>query len=564
MTMAVKRRLSPTTILSLRGTVGNNTGTGTGFISSSSMSVATVSSNSSSTALNSDSGRDEIVPLYSEQFPHNHHHHHHHHSYYSSSTATNTAATQPPSIMSGASTGSSYDYESHDDDMSSTCSPPSASTYQHLPQQQQQQQQPHNYSNRRDAARYYFGRSASSSASVVSEPCLLPHHWSAAESSSSVANNTAMSAVSAAAASASTSGTRLVFTAKKRKNPLYILVAAFSFLGMFLYSQSHATLHDALEQVLTIMEQRRLVRAQFHSVEQDIRHLQQEMRTLTKDAAASAAAAEKLPNSSSSSSNSGAVEEDAAIIAAQEINALQTKLHEGSTQIGMLQKHLQEISKKDALTKYGGGKIRVQLEIEFPEDMKQNKNKQQQQPPPPPPAHHPHLHNGAVASPSADSAGGDSSPLLLLPKNTIVMEMAPLDLMPHSVYMFLEMVDAKLFDGCSFILNAMHVIKAAPLPYDGSSAAAKVRSFAQKGLDSVAFREYSADYPHAAYTVAFAADESPSFYINTQDNADIHIGEPCFATIVAGFDTVRRMEAAPTRNGIWYRQRIGIRRATIL
>jgi cyclophilin family peptidyl-prolyl cis-trans isomerase len=148
--------------------------------------------------------------------------------------------------------------------------------------------------------------------------------------------------------------------------------------------------------------------------------------------------------------------------------------------------------------------------------------------------------------------------------HTIVMEMAPLDKMPHSVYMFLEMVDAHLLDGCSFILNAMHVIKAAPLPYDGSSAAAKVRSFAQRGLESVAFREYSPDFPHDPYTVGFAADDSPSFYINTQDNSDIHVGEPCFAKIVAGFDTVKRMEEAPTRNGIWYRQRIGIKKAEIL
>ena len=65
------------------------------------------------------------------------------------------------------------------------------------------------------------------------------------------------------------------------------------------------------------------------------------------------------------------------------------------------------------------------------------------------------------------------------------MQMAPLELMPHSVYMFLEMVHAGLFDGCSFILNAMHVIKAAPLPYDGSSASAKVKAFTKLGLESV-------------------------------------------------------------------------------
>jgi cyclophilin family peptidyl-prolyl cis-trans isomerase len=142
--------------------------------------------------------------------------------------------------------------------------------------------------------------------------------------------------------------------------------------------------------------------------------------------------------------------------------------------------------------------------------------------------------------------------------------MAPIDLMPHSVYMFLEMIHAGLFDGCSFILNAMHVIKAAPLPYDGSSASQKVKAFTKKGLETVAFREYSPDFPHEQYTVGFAADGSPSFYINTQDNSEIHVGEPCFAKIVSGFDTVERLEAAPTRNGIFYRRRIGLKTANIL
>lgn len=313
-----------------------------------------------------------------------------------------------------------------------------------------------------------------SASSVVSEPC-LPYYY---ENKST-----------------------FVFTARKRKNPLYILVGAFTLLGFWLYSQSHATLHHALQQVVRLTESRQLVHEQFHKVERDIRTLQKKLLELSSQDALPAVA------------TSGA----------EEIQSLQDKLRLGSTQIVNLQRHLQEISKADALFKYGAGKIHVQLELEFPGSH--------------------HLKDGPT---------------------TFVMEMAPLDKMPHSVYMFLEMVDAHLLDGCSFILNAMHVIKAAPLPYDGSSAAAKVRSFAQKGLESVAFREYSPDFPHDPYTVGFAADDSPSFYINTQDNSDIHVGEPCFAKIVSGFDTIKRMEEAPTRNGIWYRQRIGIKRAFIL
>jgi hypothetical protein len=40
------------------------------------------------------------------------------------------------------------------------------------------------------------------------------------------------------------------------------------------------------------------------------------------------------------------------------------------------------------------------------------------------------------------------------PPSKFVIELAPLDLMPHSVHLFLEMVSHKLWDGCSFMRNA--------------------------------------------------------------------------------------------------------------
>jgi cyclophilin family peptidyl-prolyl cis-trans isomerase len=132
------------------------------------------------------------------------------------------------------------------------------------------------------------------------------------------------------------------------------------------------------------------------------------------------------------------------------------------------------------------------------------------------------------------------------------------------VHVFLEMVSTGLLDGCSFILNALHVLKAAPLPYDGTSAAEKARAFTAHGLESVAFKEYSDNYPHKQFTVGFAADGSPSFYINTEDNSEIHVGDPCFGKVIKGFDAVRRLEAAPTRNGIWFEKRVGIKKARIL
>lgn len=215
-----------------------------------------------------------------------------------------------------------------------------------------------------------------------------------------------------------------------------------------------------------------------------------------------------------------------------EMVEVKEKLRIEASQKNALEKYIQAISLRDATLKYGTGVIRVQLDLDFPEDRNRND------------------WDGALSSMS-------SSPVL-------VLEMAPLELMPHSVFTFLEMVNARLFDGCSFILNAMNVVKAAPLPYDGSSTSQKVKAFTKLGLDSVSFREYSAEYPHEQFTVGFAADGSPSFYINTDDNTEQHVGEPCFARIVSGFGTVERLEEAPTRNGMWYRKRIGIKRVRIL
>lgn len=266
-----------------------------------------------------------------------------------------------------------------------------------------------------------------------------------------------------------------------------------------------------------------------------------------------------------------------------ELVNIKEKLRIEASQASQLERYIQATSMRDAIRKYGGGVVRVQLDLDFPEDReissggtttgssnnnnndnnKNNKggsNKSTSN----------RLNgkgktnnnnNGSSSSSAAAAAAASTSSS----STVLVLEMAPLELMPHSVYTFLEMVHAELFDGCSFILNAMHVVKAAPLPYKpGGSTAQMVRAFTKLGLDTVSFREYSPAYPHEKYTVGFAADGSPSFYVNTGDNTAMHKGEPCFARIVSGFETLERLEAAPVRNGMWYRKRIGIQRARIL
>jgi len=298
----------------------------------------------------------------------------------------------------------------------------------------------------------------------------------------------------------------LIFTTRRRKNPAYIVVMTFALLGLFLYTNAHATLHNAVSQISILTLERRSIQTQFKIVEHDMRKFQ---RTIVK-----------LSQLRGEQTQDHADEKNSALV---EMERLHETIKETNWAIDNLQKHIQKTSKRDAIQKYGSGILRVELQLSFP---------------------------------GKPDGGPDSS---------MVLEMASLDEMPHSVYMFLEMVDRKLFDGCSFILYAMDIVKAAPLPSDGTSTASKVKAFTRAGLDSVAFREYSPKYPHEKWTVGFAMDGSPSFFINTNDNTEVHRGDPCFARIVSGFETVERLKSAPTRkDGMWYKKRIGLKRARIL
>lgn len=149
----------------------------------------------------------------------------------------------------------------------------------------------------------------------------------------------------------------------------------------------------------------------------------------------------------------------------------------------------------------------------------------------------------------------------------IKVEMASLDLMPHAVHTFLEMISNGLWDGCSFVMNAMHVFKAAPLPYDNSerqNPAHMAAAFVKNNLNGPMYKEYSELYKHTPLTLGFSGDNSPSFYINTEDNSDLHAGDSAFAKVVSGFDTLQRVASAPKKNGIWLKDRIGIKSTKII
>lgn len=313
----------------------------------------------------------------------------------------------------------------------------------------------------------------------------------------------------------------LVFTAHKRKSTFSFAVTGFCILGFCLYSNAMSSLRTTVKEVDDLVVFSEQLHRQLRRADHEMHLMERELNALDALEARreDEETEERVLRETSAFANPELIEE---------MRIVQEQLKESETQAGKLKSRVIKLSREDAIAKYGSGVIRVKMDLIFP------------------------------VTDSDRIVVADTGP------HTIIMEMASLELMPHSVYTFLEMVSAGLLDGCSFILNALHVLKAAPLPYDGSSASIKAKQFLDRGLESVAFREYSPAFPHVKYTVGFAADGSPSFYINSEDNTEIHFGDPCFAKIVSGFDTVRRLEDMPTRNGMWFENRIGIREVTIL
>lgn len=153
---------------------------------------------------------------------------------------------------------------------------------------------------------------------------------------------------------------------------------------------------------------------------------------------------------------------------------------------------------------------------------------------------------------------------------SFIIEMAPIDLMPHTVHLFLEQVAHQLWDNGWFYLNGPHVFQAGPqVPDDEEYEAAlekgvdertlALKPFKDENLDSVAFPEYSDKFPHLPWTLGLTGRPGgPDFYINKVDNSKTHgpggqthhdlteHADPCFAKIVDGMDTIALMTNAPT------------------
>lgn len=142
----------------------------------------------------------------------------------------------------------------------------------------------------------------------------------------------------------------------------------------------------------------------------------------------------------------------------------------------------------------------------------------------------------------------------------IVIETASIEHMPHAVYLFLEQVSHRLYDGTAFHRNAAHLIQAGP-----SANSHKHANFRHEpSLNSVMFQEYTPEVAHKQYTLGYPGRPGgPDFYINMRDNSFLHgpggqtnhysdmitDADPCFAKVVEGYEACERIHRSDVQPG---------------
>jgi len=141
----------------------------------------------------------------------------------------------------------------------------------------------------------------------------------------------------------------------------------------------------------------------------------------------------------------------------------------------------------------------------------------------------------------------------------ITIELAKSNIMPTAVLYFLSQVEAGLWNGCSFIRNANHVLQADPQDVSKKGLHSRFKRLAFQGV-SIPFQEFSSSFPHEKYTIGLAGRPGgPDFYISTVNNVKNHgpggqssydlpeEADSCFGKVVKGFHVVDRMHKAPRK-----------------
>lgn len=302
----------------------------------------------------------------------------------------------------------------------------------------------------------------------------------------------------------------ILFTTRKRKATwVTLIVCGLAFCGIAAHISLKESAMSILGQITGIAENHKTLLMKVHGAEKDVRVLERE--------AASLESASNRRRLQESEPQEHLVNHSSVL---EKIEKVKASIQERRENAQNLRHRVQELSRHEALQKYGPGPHRVKIELDF----------------------------------GSDQPGG-----------SFVAELASLDLMPHSVNCFLNMVSEGLWDGNSFVMNAVHMVKASPLPaIRNTSTAHNLGAFDKDGLSHLAFAEYSEEFTHMQYTLGFSGGDSPSWYINTEDNTDFHRGDPCFGKIIDGFTAVQRLQSRPTKDGIWYTERVGIKHAMIL
>merc|ERR1711957_175549 len=188
-----------------------------------------------------------------------------------------------------------------------------------------------------------------------------------------------------------------------------------------------------------------------------------------------------------------------------------------------LTRALQGVTREVLREKYGHAPIRVKVDLEFQESV-----------------------------PDFEENG---------PRGTLVIEMAPVEYIPVSVYNWLEI--ARTWESGEFHRNADHVLQAT--------------THAGAVTKPLAFQEYSEHYPHEKGTVGYCGRPSgPCWYVSIRNNTrnhgpgsqqkkNPHEADANFGKIVGGWDdVVPRIHSISQKGWLGSKSTVFIRTMTIL